>query len=167
MRIILAIMLCQTSARAISLNELLAQANLWQPQTCVPSPDWRLTTRSLSQDNIGYAIIDTHDNTRVAKINYEAQNGTPAIIYLNVQPEYQHKGIASMLVGYALTDYRNRGFDTAYVKAEPIHERAGSPHYQKTLGNLVKFYEHTGGTVAIRRTNTVQMVFDLTLSQSN
>ena len=184
MRLILTIVLCiQTSVHAITFNELLAQASLWQPQHCQPREDLLVEQTSKPTAPCSVAMCITLHSIHtpaepIAKISYikniQTKTASPFITSLKVEPPYRRIGIASTLLGATLYALSDAGYHEAALSAQPLtSEIFYSDGYQTDLKKLVRLYERNGGrqTQLIKFPKSsgfreypysVLMVFDLT-----
>ena len=144
------IMAC-VNAQAITFNELLAQANLWQPQHCQPREDL-IVKEVLSPTANGVTtritLRPTHRPTHhVGKIAYVTSNDKGVLIsHLEIAPEYQRAGIGSVLIGAVLETCRKAGACRVQLEAQPLSTDDSWPSsYQADLTRLIEFYKKNRG----------------------
>jgi predicted GNAT family acetyltransferase len=64
-----------------------------------------------------YELLLT-DGRRIGEIRYRLEPGAVALVYIDVEPAYEHRGFGTRLIAAALRDLRSRG--EAVIPVSPI-----------------------------------------------
>ena len=137
-------------AQPMNFNRLLSEANMWQKQQARPREDIEVNIQTglRSPDGENMVRIALYPVGRplvtIGVITYITDQEAK-IRHLKVDPAYQGQGLASVLLGAALSHCRRLGYPFASFDAQPINDYAfWTPEYQRTLERLAKFYEVNG-----------------------